>query len=108
MPLQILTENQNVILTSDIFFVNWVPFLVTLSQNIRLTTTHYLKNCKPSTIAAALDQTMAIYAKLGFKVVQILMDGEFEPLHNDLNQASINLNITVANEHVPQIDNRSE
>ena len=35
--------------------------------------------------------------------MQILMDGEFEPLHNDLNQASINLNITAANEHLLQI-----
>ena len=35
--------------------------------------------------------------------MQILMDGEFEPLHNDLNQAGINLNVTAANKHVPQI-----
>ena len=54
----------------------------------------------------ALDQTMAIYAKQGFKVVWILMDGEFELLHNDLNQASIDLNIAAANEHVPQIKQR--
>ena len=32
------------------------------------------------------------------------MDGEFELLHNDLNQAGIDLNITVANEHIPQIE----
>ena len=36
--------------------------------------------------------------------MQILMDGKFEPLRNELNEASINLNIAAANEHVPQIE----
>ena len=63
MPPQILTKNQDVVLTGDIFFVNQAPFLVTLSQNIRLTTTHYLKDHKPLTIAVALKQAMAVYAK---------------------------------------------
>ena len=39
----------------------------------------------------------------GFKVVWILMDGKFEPLHDELNQAGIDLNIAAANEHIPQI-----
>ena len=36
--------------------------------------------------------------------MQILMDGKFGLLHDELNQASINLNIAVANKHVLQIE----
>ena len=103
VPLQILTKNQDMVLTGDIFFINQALFLVMLSQNIRLTTAHYLKDRKPPTIAVALKQAMAVYAKWGFKVVQILMDGKFEPLCDQLNEAGIDLNIALSNEHMLQI-----
>ena len=91
-------------LTGDIFYVDRLPFLVTLSKNIHLMTAHYLKDRKPATIADAINQVRSIYKKHGFTIKRILMDGEFEPLCNDLNSSGINLNIASANEHVPEIE----
>ena len=49
VPLQILSANQHIIISGDIFFVNKVPFLTTISQTIWLTTVHYLMDQKPFT-----------------------------------------------------------
>ena len=80
VPPQILLVNQQVVLSGDIFFVNKIPFLTTISENIHLTTALYLQNCKASTILKGLAKVQAIYAKWGFKVKHILMDSEFELL----------------------------
>ena len=54
VPLQILSANQQVILSGDIFFVNKISFLTTISDSIHLTTTLYIQNCKTSTILKSL------------------------------------------------------
>ena len=63
VPSQILLANQQVILSGNIFFVNKIPFLTTISENIHLTTMLYLQNCKASTILKGLVKVWAIYAK---------------------------------------------
>jgi hypothetical protein len=47
---------------------------------------------------------MAAYAKCGFILTTLLMDGEFEPMRGDLAMLGISLNITSKNEHVPEIE----
>ena len=104
VPPQILSANQHIMISGDIFFINKVPFLTTISQTIWLTTTHYLANQKPSTILKGLKKVSAIYANRGFIVKHALMDGQFEPLREDLMSLGINLNVMAANEHVPLIE----
>ena len=103
IPPQILSANQHVVISGDIFFVNKVPFLTMISQTIWLTTTHYLANQKPSTILKGLKKVSAIYANRGFIVKCALIDGQFQPLHEDLMSLGINLNMTAANKHIPPI-----
>ena len=59
---EILLANQHIVILGDIFFVNKIPFLTTISQTIHLTTTHYLTNQKPSTILKGINKVSAIYA----------------------------------------------
>ena len=42
IPQQILDNQKNVMLTADVMFVNGVPFLVSSSRNINLTTIEHV------------------------------------------------------------------
>ena len=55
VPPQILSANQHIMISGDIFFVNGIPFLTTISHTIQLTTAHYLIDQKPSTIMKGLE-----------------------------------------------------
>ena len=90
-------------LTGDILFVNQVFFLTTISENIWLITVQYVKDQTSQTLLAAILKVKAIYSVRGFIIRCILIENEFEPLHDDLLQNDINLNMPAANEHVPQI-----
>ena len=65
---------------------------------------HYLIDQKPCTILKGLTKVAAIYTNWGFIVKHVLMDGQFELLCDDLTSIGINLNVMVANEHVPLIE----
>ena len=104
VPPSILEKNRYVTLAGDIFFVNSVPFFGTISEHLRLTTTEYLPKRTGTLIVAALKRVKALYSKRGFLVKRALMDGEFEPLRDDITQLTIDLNCTAPNEHVPHIE----
>ena len=101
---QILSANQHIVISGDIFFVNKIPFLTTISQTIHLTTVHYLTDQKTSTILKGLTKVAAIYTNQGFIVKCALIDGQFELLCEDLTLIGINLNVMAANEHIPLIE----
>ena len=67
-------------------------------------TTELLQTRKIPNILAALGHVQALYHKRGFKITELRMDGEFAPLRHDLANLGIDLNITAANEHVPQVE----
>ena len=93
-------------LTGDILFVNQVFFLTTISENIWLITVQYVKDQTSQTLLVAILKVKAIYSVRGFIIRCILIENEFEPLHDDLLQNDINLNMPAANEHVPQIEHQ--
>jgi hypothetical protein len=45
-----------------------------------------------------------LYRKQGFRAVTVMMDREFAPLKADMLEMGVSLNITSANEHVPEIE----
>ena len=104
VPPKILIKNHDVILAGDIFFVNQVLFLATISENIKLTTAQYLKDHKASTILSVISKVQALYTKRGFVIRQTLIDRESKPPQDDLNHMQINLNTTATDEHVSLIE----
>ena len=104
VPSQILAANKNVTIAGDIFFINKIPFFTTVSEHIKLTTTHYLSSRHTPKLVAAVKDVRSIYSTRGFAVKTAVMDGEFEKIKPDLREIGINLNTTAANEHVPQIE----
>jgi hypothetical protein len=104
IPLKVIESNKNVDLSGDIFFVNRIPFLATVSDNIKFTTSEHLKSRKIKFILSAVQHVQTLYHARGFRIQTLLMDGEFAPLKHDLSDMAITLNVTSANEHVPQIE----
>ena len=104
VPESIKRMHHNVILGGDIFFANGHPFLVTFSNNIKLTTSEPMANRSVSTIMAGLKKVINLYNSRGFNVQMMLMDNDFAPLESELNKEGVILNTTGANDHVPAVE----
>ena len=108
IPMEIRQLHRNVTISIDIFFVNKIPFFLTLSRKICFTTVTHLSNRKTATIFAAFKSIFTYYLQKGFQIVTVTADNEFAPLAEmmyDLPGAPT-LNLTSANEHEPYIERR--
>jgi hypothetical protein len=106
IPRSIITDHQRVVLCADVMTVNKIPFFVTISRKIKFGTVEAIKNMKNSTLTEAILQVKRVYAKRGFIIDTMLLDGQFESLRNTLAGHGIHTNVTSANEHVPEIERR--
>jgi len=104
IPKHILEIQKSVTLVADVMFVNKVPFLISSSRNINLTTIEHVPHPTASKLAHLLHRIIRVYARAGFRVQTILMDNEFEKVKNHLDIAI--LNTTAAAEHVGEIERR--
>ncbi len=102
---RILTAHKNVTLCVDIFFVDQMVFLLTVSRNIRFYSIQCLSSRKmKKEVLPMLKQIRNLYHHRGFKIVMIHADPEFEPLRDSLIEQKISLNICGTNEHVPEAE----
>ena len=104
IPQQILFNQRNVTLSADVMFVNQVPFLVSSSRNINLTTIEFVPRCSASKLGFLLQRIMTVYARAGFTVQTILMDNEFNKVMD--HAPHVIINTTAAAEHVGDIERR--
>ena len=107
IPLQLKNLHQEVILDTDIMWVNKLPFLVTVSHNIDMTTTEYMPDVKGSNIAKAV-LAAARHERNGFHVRTLNADIEYK---SDLVDAAIaekeaSFNWCAAKEHVPRVERK--
>ena len=87
-----------VTLVADIFYVNGVAFLMTLSRKIRLYTAEHVPTRTGDALADSLKKIIRIYARGGFMVNYILMDQEFDKIVDKMDLAIVNT--CGAREHV--------
>jgi len=108
IPSEIVKLHKEVYLTLDLFFVNKIPFLLTLSRNICFTTVNHLADRKLAHIFQAFLSVYKLYLNRGFRIVTVHADGEFAPLQaliHDMPGGPM-VNLASANEHVPEIERR--
>lgn len=108
VPQEILDLHKEVFLTADLFFVNGIPFLLTLSCKITFTVVNHLANRKVKEIFKAFKEIYQFYLKRGFRITTVHVDGKFAPLQA-LIQAmpgGPRVNLASTNEHVPEIKRR--
>jgi len=91
-------------LGGDILFVNGHPFLVTFSNNVKLTTSEPMVNSNVRTLMNGLTKAINLYNSHRFNVQMMLMDNDFAPLESELNAKGVILNTTGANDHVPAVE----
>jgi hypothetical protein len=106
IPESILSRYQKVTVSGDIMFVNKLPFFVTISRHIKFSTAEFLPNQKTVSLVGAIKRLHQIYAKRGFQLTILLMDGQFnkDNLDGEIAQLGITLNTVSADEHVPEIE----
>jgi hypothetical protein len=99
IPRMIIDRHLIVTLAVDCMFVNGVPFLVSMCRGLNLITDKYTPSQTAKNLAAGISCIMELYAKGCFQVGTVLMDHEFESLHNRM--PIIAINTTAARKHVP-------
>jgi hypothetical protein len=85
-------------------FINNIPMLVSLSRGIKFGTIEDLPNRSGPSLLTGINKIIKLYKRSGFRIESALMDGEFEPLRNDLAEMGINLNVAAPDEHVGDIE----
>jgi hypothetical protein len=105
IPKEIRKLQKEVTLTIDIFFVNKIPFFVTLSQVLYFTMVTHLPDRSLGQIFQALKGIFYYYLQQGFRVNFITGDGEFASLKQFTNllMGAPHLNLMSANKHKPFI-----
>mmetsp|Transcript_36183 Transcript_36183/g.51177 ORF Transcript_36183/g.51177 Transcript_36183/m.51177 type:complete len:412 (+) Transcript_36183:1053-2288(+) len=108
IPKELEKFQKDVFMTADIFFVNGIPFFLTLSRKLDFTAVTHLKNRNISSIFTAFKPIYGFYRRRGFRITTVHADNEFGPLQELINDmpAGPSMNLASAREHVPEIERR--
>ena len=89
-----------VTLIADVFFMDRVDFLMTLSRHIRLTTVEHILGQRACVLADGLQKIIRTYARGRFMVNLVLMDQEFDNYIAIVNTCATNEHVTDAERNV--------
>ena len=103
VPRDFLKLQKNVTLVVDVMFVNNLPFLITLSRNIRYITVEHIKTRTVKRLSKAILRVLRLYGRAGLTVQTALLDIEFEPVKEPLLNKVV-VNTSAAKEHVAEIE----
>jgi hypothetical protein len=108
VPKELLKLHKEVFLTTDIFFVNKIPFFLTLSRNICFTAANHLADRTVPQIFKSFKEMYHYYLHHGFHITTVHADGEFAPLKTLIKAmpGGTMVNLASANKHVPEIERR--
>ena len=104
VPRVIMERYRNVVLSGDILFVNKVPFLVTIGDNIPFRTSLMLRNRQAKYIGKQILGACNLWKRRGFNIIRFDGDFEFESLRAQLMDGGIYLNCASKGEHVAVIE----
>jgi hypothetical protein len=102
IPWQLVDANKAVTLATDVFFVDGIAFLITVSRRIKFVTTKHQPVRMATSLSKHLQQVLLVYGRAGFRVRSILMDGEFEIMKGLM--STVECNTTAAKEHVSKAE----
>ena len=78
IPRDFYKLNRFFTLTSDVMFVNGVPFLTTFSRKISMLSVEFIPSRTDAQLGRSLMKIVLIYERGGFMVNVILMDQDFD------------------------------
>jgi len=108
VPKEFMKLHKDVFLTADLFFVNKIPFFLTLSHVIYFMAVNHLHDLKVESIFKAFKEIYVYYLHRGFRIVTVHADAEFEPLKLMIEAlpGGPRVNLASKGEHVPEIERR--
>jgi hypothetical protein len=104
-----LCESYQGVLTTDIFFVNNIPFFLTLSRKICFTAVNHLKDRTVPQIFKYFKEMFQYYLQRGFHITTVHADGEFAPLKTFIEAMRDGpmVNLASAKKHATEIERRT-
>jgi hypothetical protein len=110
VTMDLIKLHKEVFLTTDIFFVNKISFFLTLSHKICFTAVNQLVDRTVSHIFKAFKEMYQYYLHRGFNIKTVHADGELAPLKPFIESmpGGPMVNLESANEHLPEIEQRSQ
>jgi hypothetical protein len=103
LPDEIKEHHGNVAICAHICHVDGHRFLTTISRHLHFGTIEFVSSLEHSHVLSAIQNVIHLYHGRGFNVQWILTDCTFEHLCPALLSLNVHLNVTSANEHVPEI-----
>ena len=95
---EILESCKELEVLTDIMFINKLPFLVRIRQQLKFTTIKYLSRKNEIALVTSIHKIVSYYISHGLHVVIMFVDPEFQSLEKK--SVSITLNTTGARDHV--------
>jgi hypothetical protein len=101
IPPELISAQQQVHLCIDMFYVNEIPFLTTISRHIKYRTCSLIPERKVTSYLTALYKVFKTYRSAGFRIHCIYADNEFGPMLDTLtsNDPNIKYELTSAQAH---------
>ncbi len=97
-----MDANKAVTFAADVFFVDGITFLITVSRRMKFVTTEHLPIRTATSLSKHLQRVLLVYGGASFRVRSILMDGEFEKMKGLMPVAECDT--TAAKEHVSKAE----
>jgi hypothetical protein len=102
LPPDLLVNHRDVTLCGDIFFVQGIPFLHTISRKIKFRTASRLSSRSKSDILTGFQEVFTLYKNRGFNIKELKADNEFKCLKKDI--GSIHFDPIATDDHVSIIE----
>jgi hypothetical protein len=102
VPKGVIERNKTVTLAANVFFVDGIAFLLTVSRNIKFITAEHVASCTAKSLSKHMDHIIQVYTRAGFSVRTVSMDGEFKKVKDKL--PLVVCNTTAAKEHVSNVE----
>jgi hypothetical protein len=90
VPQAIRDKFQSVTLSLDLFFINKIPFFLTISHGLHFGTVETIRSRHIDLVLQGVKQVIGHYARRGFRVDAIHADPEFTPLQAQLPRVGFN------------------
>ena len=103
VPPTIINKYQKVIMEMDVFYINSVPFFISVGDPVGYITVQALPNEKDGSMRKHMKDVLNIYKKRGLTVEHINANRRFESLKED---SGDHLNICGDEDHGPTINRK--
>ena len=105
IPKELVETQQDLTLSIDAIFVNSMPFLTTISENLKFRTADFLSARTIEEYHKTLDKVFGVYNDAEFGIKRIKCNQEFQPILDPVKRTlHIKVNYASAQEHIPKIE----